>query len=57
VLTDFPLTTTMDAWYWGSSLFALGLVAALGVYGFATSTRGRSPVYGAAASSRPPTPI
>jgi serine/threonine-protein kinase len=33
VLTDFPLTARLDAWYWGSSLFALATVAALGVYG------------------------
>ena len=42
VLTDFPVTANLDAWYWGSSLFALGLVAAIGVYGFSTSTTGRS---------------
>jgi hypothetical protein len=27
----------MDAWYWDSSLYALSVVAALGVYGFYTS--------------------
>jgi len=58
VLADFPLTANIGAWYWTSSLFALGLVGALGIYGFATSTRGRSSlVRGATPSSRPPTPI
>jgi hypothetical protein len=38
----------MDAWYWSSSLFALGLVAAVGIYGFSTSTTGRSFVRDAA---------
>jgi serine/threonine-protein kinase len=57
VLADFPLTANTDAWYWNSSLFALAFVAALGIYGFATSSRGRSLVHAAAASDRPPTPI
>jgi hypothetical protein len=41
ILTDFPLTAKLDSWYLGSSLFALGIVAAIGVYGFYTSTTGR----------------
>jgi serine/threonine-protein kinase len=41
VLTDFPLTANLNAWYLGSSLFALGLIAAIGVYGFYISTSGR----------------
>jgi serine/threonine-protein kinase len=41
VLTDFPLTANLDAWYWGSSLFALATVAALGVYGCYVSTSSR----------------
>ncbi len=41
VLTDFPITADWDAWYWGSSLFALAVVAGLGVYGFYTSTGGQ----------------
>jgi hypothetical protein len=42
MLTDFPLTANLDAWYLGSSLFTLGVVAAMGLYGFYTSTSGRS---------------
>jgi predicted Ser/Thr protein kinase len=42
VLTDFPLTANPGSWYWGSSLFALGIVAAIGTYGFYLSTTGRS---------------
>lgn len=49
ILTDFPITANLDAWYWGSSLFALGLVTAMGVYGFYTSTTGRPLVCDAAA--------
>ncbi|MGD9345982.1 MAG: protein kinase [Candidatus Aminicenantes bacterium] len=41
ILHDFPLTADLNAWYLGSSLFALGLIAAIGVYGFYTSTTGR----------------
>ena len=41
MLTDFPITADWNAWYWGSSLYALSVVAALGVYGFYTSTTGR----------------
>ena len=37
LLIRFPITADIDAWYWASSLFALGAVAALGVYGFYTS--------------------
>lgn len=44
ILTDFPLTANLDAWYLGSSLFALGIIAAIGIYGFYTSTTGRSRV-------------
>jgi hypothetical protein len=42
ILTDFPLTANLDSWYLGSSLFALGIAAAIGVYGFYISTTGRS---------------
>lgn len=41
MLTSFPITADLDAWYWGSSLYALTVVAAIGVYGFYTSTTGR----------------
>ncbi|MFC1596847.1 protein kinase [Planctomycetota bacterium] len=37
ILNDFPLTGDLGSWYWGSSLYALSVVAALGVYGFYTS--------------------
>jgi serine/threonine-protein kinase len=42
VLTDFPLTANPEAWYWGSTLFALVVVTAIGIYGFYTSTSKRS---------------
>ncbi|MHC4403526.1 MAG: serine/threonine-protein kinase [Planctomycetota bacterium] len=45
LLMHFPITTDFDAWYVGGSMFALGAVAALGVYGFYTSTAGR-PLFG-----------
>jgi serine/threonine-protein kinase len=45
MLTDFPITADWDAWYWGSSLYALTVVAAIGVCGFYTSTTGR-PLFG-----------
>jgi len=38
VLTDFPLTANLGAWYWSSSLFALIIVAAVGLYSFFIST-------------------
>ncbi len=49
VLTDFPVTANLEAWYWGSSLFALGIVAAVGFYGFFISTTGRPLVRDASA--------
>ncbi|MBN1270631.1 MAG: protein kinase [Candidatus Aminicenantes bacterium] len=42
MLHDFPLTADPSSWYWGSSLYALFIVAAVGLYGFITSTTGRS---------------
>jgi serine/threonine-protein kinase len=41
LLQRFPLTTDVSAWYFGSCLFALGAVAALGFYGFSTIVAGR----------------
>jgi serine/threonine-protein kinase len=41
MLYSFPITADLHAWYWGSSLYALTVVAALGVYGFYISTTGR----------------
>jgi len=41
LLLHFPITTDFDAWYLRSSLFALGAVAAMGVYGLYTSLAGR----------------
>ncbi len=49
MLTDFPVTANLEAWYWGSSLFALGIVAAVGLYGFFISTTGRPLVRDASA--------
>jgi hypothetical protein len=40
-LQRFPLTTDVSAWYFGSCLFALGTVAAIGFYGFSTTIAGR----------------
>lgn len=40
LLVALPITADFAAWYWGSSLFALAAVAALGVYGFYTSLAG-----------------
>lgn len=42
VLHDFPLTANLDTWYWSHSIFALGVVTAVGLFGFFTSTAGRS---------------
>ncbi len=50
VLTDFPLTANPGSWYWGNSLFALGIVTAIGAYGFYLSTTGRSLFRDSAAS-------
>lgn len=41
MLTDFPITADLDVWYWGNSLYALTVVAAMGAYGFYTSTTGQ----------------
>jgi len=49
ILNNFPLTANLDAWYLGSSLFALGVVAAVGLYGFYTSTTGGPFVHDAVA--------
>jgi serine/threonine-protein kinase len=40
-LQRFPLTADVSAWYFGSCLFALGTVAALGFYGVSTTVAGR----------------
>ena len=42
VLNDFPLTSDPSSWYWGGTFFALGIVTAIGIYGFYTSTSKRS---------------
>lgn len=42
MITDFPVTANLDAWYLDSSLFALGIIAIIGFYGFYTSTTGHS---------------
>jgi hypothetical protein len=38
----YPLTTDFSAWYSGSALFALVVIAGLSVYGFHTSLAGQS---------------
>jgi hypothetical protein len=47
LLMGFPLTTQGSAWYAGTSLTAILLMAALAFYGFYTSLGGR-PVFGGA---------
>jgi len=46
MLNDFPLTADLGAWYWGRSLYALAVVAGIGVFGFYTSTTGSAPARG-----------
>jgi serine/threonine-protein kinase len=41
MLTSFPITADLNAWYFGGSLYALSIVAAMGCYGFYTATTGR----------------
>lgn len=41
LLNDFPLTAHWGVWYWGHSLYALVVVAAIGSFGFYTSTNGQ----------------
>ncbi len=52
LLHDFPLTANPNSWYWGSSLFALAIVAAIGAYGFYLSTSGRPLFRDSAVSSQ-----
>ncbi len=40
-LLEFPLTTDSSAWYAGTSLFLLLVLAALAIYGFGIATAGR----------------
>ncbi len=42
MLNDFPLTGNLGTWYWGSSLYALTVVAAIGVFGYYSSTTGQA---------------
>jgi serine/threonine-protein kinase len=46
-MLDFPLTTDSSAWYAGTSLFVLLVLAALAVYGFRIALAGR-PVFSGA---------
>ncbi|MHC4401199.1 MAG: protein kinase domain-containing protein [Planctomycetota bacterium] len=41
LLTSLPVTADVGAWYWSSSLLALVVVAAVGLYGYYTSWAGR----------------
>ncbi len=41
LLLKFPMTTDMDPWYAGETVFAVGLTAALGLYGFHTALAGQ----------------
>lgn len=45
VLDSYPITAEWDAWYADSSLFALGMLAVLTLYGFVTALAGR-PLFG-----------
>jgi hypothetical protein len=40
-LLEFPLTTDSSAWYAGTSLFVLLVLAALAIYGFRIALAGR----------------
>ena len=42
LLSNFPITTNFSAWYAGTGLFGLALVAGLAVYAFHTALAGRS---------------
>ena len=42
VLFNFPITADLSAWYSGSGLFALALVAGLSAYAFHTALGGRA---------------
>ena len=44
MLTDYPITRHLSAWYAPSGIFAIALVAALAIYGFRTTLEGR-PVF------------
>ncbi len=44
---EFPLTTDSSAWYAGTSLFLLIVLAALAIYGFRVATAGRPLLSGA----------
>jgi hypothetical protein len=44
---DFPLTTDSSAWYAGTSLFLLLVLAALAVYGFRIALAGKPAFSGA----------
>ena len=46
-LLEFPLTTDSSAWYAGTSLFLLLVLAALAIYGFRIATAGRPLISGA----------
>jgi len=41
LLRSFPITADYQAWYWGKSLFALAIVAAVGAYAFYISSAAR----------------
>jgi len=41
LLTGVPMTTDMDLWFAGGTVFAVGLVATLGFYGFRTALAGQ----------------
>ncbi len=41
LLTGVPMTTDMDLWFAGETVFAIGLVTALGLYGFRTALAGQ----------------
>ena len=43
---EFPLTTDPSAWYAGTSLFLLVVLALLAVFGFRTALEGQPPFEG-----------
>ncbi len=52
VLWFFPMTTDLTAWYADRTIFAVGLMAALGFYGLRTALAGR-PIFGQAVEEAP----
>ena len=53
LLLRYPMATDMDLWYSGGTVFAIGLAAVLGLYGFHTALAGQR-LFGSAPAAMPP---